>query len=81
MVEALAALVLGTLGASLNVAPLKEISWASEMKTRFVYVLAWSPRNRSDRCMFARSMEEMNSRLGFADWGAQAKANAKPKES
>jgi hypothetical protein len=53
VLEALGALILGTLGASLSIPELKEISWRSEMKTR--------------------TLEEMNTRLGFADWGAQAK--------
>jgi hypothetical protein len=36
IIEALLALVLGIVGASLNAAPLKEITWASEMRTRHV---------------------------------------------
>ena len=34
--EAFIALILGTLGACLRIPPLKEISWASEMRTRCV---------------------------------------------
>ncbi|KAK7025233.1 magnesium transporter [Favolaschia claudopus] len=34
IVEALFALICGTLGASLNAPPLKEISWAAEMRKR-----------------------------------------------
>jgi len=34
--EALAALVIGVLGASLNVPPLKDITWQSEMKKRSI---------------------------------------------
>ncbi|EIN09517.1 hypothetical protein PUNSTDRAFT_24611, partial [Punctularia strigosozonata HHB-11173 SS5] len=44
-VEAIVSLVLGTIGASMRAPTLKEITWASEMKTRTV--------------------EEMNTRLGF----------------
>jgi len=36
VVEALVALALGILGASLNAPPLKEITWASEMKKRSI---------------------------------------------
>ncbi|KIY62087.1 hypothetical protein CYLTODRAFT_427171 [Cylindrobasidium torrendii FP15055 ss-10] len=36
VIEALVALVLGTLGASLNAPPLKEITWASEMSKRTI---------------------------------------------
>ncbi|KIM90365.1 hypothetical protein PILCRDRAFT_812103, partial [Piloderma croceum F 1598] len=46
--EALAALFLGVLGASLNAPPLKDITWQSEMKKR--------------------SIDEMDSRLGFASY-------------
>ncbi|KAL0953811.1 hypothetical protein HGRIS_004991 [Hohenbuehelia grisea] len=46
--EALVALALGIVGASLNAPKLKEISWASEMQTR--------------------SIDEMDSRLGFANY-------------
>ncbi|KAJ7255515.1 magnesium transporter [Mycena haematopus] len=48
ILEALLALVLGTLGASLNAPPLKEISWSAEMRKR--------------------SIDEMDSRLGFASF-------------
>ncbi|KAJ6581608.1 magnesium transporter [Mycena capillaripes] len=48
VLEALLALVLGTLGASLNAPPLKEITWAAEMRKR--------------------SIDEMDSRLGFANF-------------
>ncbi|KAJ7436723.1 magnesium transporter [Mycena galericulata] len=48
ILEALLALVLGTLGASLNAPTLKEISWAAEMRKR--------------------SIDEMDSRLGFANF-------------
>ncbi|KAL1684013.1 magnesium transporter [Schizophyllum commune] len=34
--EAFIALILGTLGACLRIPPLKEISWASEMRTRTI---------------------------------------------
>jgi len=46
--EALTALVIGILGASLNAPPLKDITWQSEMKQR--------------------SIDEMDSRLGFASF-------------
>jgi len=46
--EALIALVVGVLGASLNAPPLKDITWQSEMKKR--------------------SIDEMDSRLGFASF-------------
>ncbi|KAH7907475.1 magnesium transporter [Hygrophoropsis aurantiaca] len=46
--ESILALILGILGASLNAPPLKEITWASEMKTR--------------------SIDGMDSRLGFANY-------------
>ncbi|KIK61806.1 hypothetical protein GYMLUDRAFT_42851 [Collybiopsis luxurians FD-317 M1] len=48
VLEAIIGLGLGILGASLNAAPLKEITWSSEMKTR--------------------SIDEMNARLGFANY-------------
>ncbi|KAJ6518885.1 hypothetical protein C8R45DRAFT_809043 [Mycena sanguinolenta] len=48
IVVALFALVVGTLGASLNAPPLKEISWSAEMRKR--------------------SIDEMDSRLGFANF-------------
>lgn len=35
--EALTALVIGILGASLNAPPLKDITWQSEMKQRCVF--------------------------------------------
>lgn len=65
VVEALVALVIGTLGASFNAPVLKEITWASLMKTRcvassFLFTLAE---------MLCRTVEEMDTRLGFADWG------------
>lgn len=34
--ESVIALILGTLGASLSAPPLKDITWASEMKKRWV---------------------------------------------
>ncbi|KAJ7091427.1 magnesium transporter [Mycena belliarum] len=46
--EALLALVLGTIGASINTPNLKEITWAAEMRKR--------------------SIDEMDSRLGFASF-------------
>ncbi|TFK29695.1 hypothetical protein FA15DRAFT_663861 [Coprinopsis marcescibilis] len=46
LAETLVALVVGIFGASLNAPPLKEITWASEMRKR--------------------SIDEMDSRLGFA---------------
>ncbi|KAJ6619859.1 magnesium transporter [Mycena sp. CBHHK59/15] len=48
VLEALFALVLGIIGASLNAPPLKEITWAAEMRKR--------------------SIDEMDSRLGFASF-------------
>lgn len=48
LAETLIAVVLGILGASLNAPPLKEITWASEMRKR--------------------SVDEMDSRLGFASY-------------
>ncbi|KAJ7281439.1 magnesium transporter [Mycena rebaudengoi] len=48
IIEALFALVVGTVGASLNAPPLKEITWAAEMRTR--------------------SIDDMDSRLGFASY-------------
>ncbi|KAJ7782062.1 magnesium transporter [Mycena maculata] len=48
IVEAVFALVLGTIAASLNAPALKEIGWAAEMRTR--------------------SIDEMDSRLGFANF-------------
>lgn len=55
--ETLAALFLGILGASLNAPPLKEITWASEMRRqcvtifllpRFVTLLFHPQQNRRD---------------------------------
>ncbi|KAJ3784838.1 magnesium transporter [Lentinula aff. detonsa] len=48
ILEAVIGLAMGILGASLNAAPLKEITWSSEMKTR--------------------SIDEMDARLGFANY-------------
>ncbi|KAJ7130611.1 magnesium transporter [Mycena epipterygia] len=48
VLEALFALVLGTIGASLNAPALKEITWAAEMRKR--------------------TIDEMDSRLGFANF-------------
>ncbi|KDQ61748.1 hypothetical protein JAAARDRAFT_122947, partial [Jaapia argillacea MUCL 33604] len=48
VLETFVALLIGIVGASANAPPLKEISWASEMKKR--------------------SIDEMDSRLGFANW-------------
>jgi membrane magnesium transporter 1 len=63
--EALMALVLGIIGASLNAPPLKEITWASEMKT-------WYEGDHStdfhQLILFIRSIDEMDSRLGFASY-------------
>ncbi|TEB33184.1 hypothetical protein FA13DRAFT_1812922 [Coprinellus micaceus] len=54
IVETLIALVLGIVGASLNAPPLKEITWASEMRKR--------------------SIDEMDSRLGFANYVTRGRA-------
>ncbi|KAJ7623163.1 magnesium transporter [Roridomyces roridus] len=48
VVEAVVALALGIIGASLNAPTLKEISWSAEMRKR--------------------SIDEMDSRLGFASY-------------
>jgi len=52
--ETVIALVLGMIGASLNAPPLRDISWASEMKKR--------------------TIDEMDSRLGFANYHSRAKS-------
>ncbi|KAG1860696.1 membrane magnesium transporter-domain-containing protein [Suillus subalutaceus] len=51
--ESILALILGLLGASLNAPPLKDITWASEMKKR--------------------TIDGMDSRLGFAHYKSRGK--------
>lgn len=64
VLEALIGLAFGILGASLRAPPLKEITWASEMKTQFVLRASTSP------CLiFHSSLDEMNARTGFATYG------------
>jgi hypothetical protein len=64
--EALAALVLGVLGASLNAPPLKDITWQSEMKKRCIFSFLSSLLVLMRRT--ASSIDEMDSRLGFASY-------------
>ncbi|KAG8221015.1 hypothetical protein J3R82DRAFT_2524 [Butyriboletus roseoflavus] len=52
--ESIVALILGTLGASLNAPPLKDITWASEMNKR--------------------TIDDMDSRLGFANYHSRGKS-------
>ncbi|KAI9456945.1 magnesium transporter [Boletus coccyginus] len=59
--ESVFALILGTLGASLNAPPLKDITWASEMKKR--------------------SIDDMDSRLGFANYHSRGKSFIVPSPS
>jgi len=67
IIEALVAVVLGILGASLNAPPLKEITWASEMQKRYESVALLSPNRPAD--LGSRSkIDEMDSRLGFASF-------------
>ncbi|KAH0836751.1 magnesium transporter [Lanmaoa asiatica] len=56
--ESIFALVLGILGASLNAPPLKDITWASEMRKR--------------------TIDEMDSRLGFANYQSRGKSFLMP---
>jgi len=56
--ESIFALVLGILGASLNAPPLKDITWASEMKKR--------------------TIDEMDSRIGFANYHSRGKSFLEP---
>jgi hypothetical protein len=51
IVETLVALVLGTVGASLDAPPLREITWASELRTRcvFIFVICTKSAERSPR--------------------------------
>ncbi|KAG2338611.1 hypothetical protein BDR05DRAFT_685929 [Suillus weaverae] len=56
--ESILALILGLLGASLNAPPLKDITWASEMKKR--------------------TIDGMDSRLGFAHYKSRGKLFASP---
>ncbi|KIK99821.1 hypothetical protein PAXRUDRAFT_822361 [Paxillus rubicundulus Ve08.2h10] len=56
--ESVFALILGTLGASLNAPPLKDITWASEMRKR--------------------TIDEMDSRLGFANFHTRGKSFLAP---
>jgi hypothetical protein len=76
VVETLLALALGILGASVNTPPLKEITWVAEMQTRCVRLVppAVCAAVADER---RRSWAEMNTRLGFADWGAHAPAGQK----
>ncbi|KAG6381692.1 hypothetical protein JVT61DRAFT_293 [Boletus reticuloceps] len=69
--ESVFALILGTLGASLNAPPLKDITWASEMKKR------WVLSNVSELQVFitpSRTIDEMDSRLGFANYHSRGKS-------
>ncbi|KAN0088400.1 Magnesium transporter [Tylopilus felleus] len=59
--ESVIALILGTLGASLSAPPLKDITWASEMKKR--------------------TIDEMDSRLGFANYHSRGKSFLMPSPS
>ncbi|KAF8548933.1 hypothetical protein OG21DRAFT_1422156 [Imleria badia] len=59
--ESVFALILGTLGASLNTPPLKDITWASEMKKR--------------------TIDEMDSRLSFANYHSRGKSFLVPSPS
>lgn len=68
--ESIFALILGMIGASLNVPLLKDISWASEMKKRCahsIYLIPSSP-------VLSRTIDEMDSRLGFANYHSRAKS-------
>ncbi|KZS94487.1 hypothetical protein SISNIDRAFT_484703 [Sistotremastrum niveocremeum HHB9708] len=53
IIESILALATGIIGATLNSAELKEITWASEMKNR--------------------NIDEMDSRLGFANFNNKGK--------
>ncbi|KAH7926036.1 hypothetical protein BV22DRAFT_1009942, partial [Leucogyrophana mollusca] len=61
--ESILALILGILGASLNAPPLKDITWASEMKKRHRY---------------CRSIDEMDSRLSFASYNNRGRIVLSP---
>lgn len=73
--EALTALILGILGASLNAPHLKDITWQSEMKQQYVSSVlirfisnayAWS----------VRTIDGMDSRMGFGSFVNRGKALA-----
>jgi len=71
--EALIGLVVGIFGASLYVnesTPLKEITWAGEMKRRCILLLYLFAIQRSIFTLVCmnRSIDEMDSRLGFANF-------------
>lgn len=71
MYESILALILGLLGASLNAPPLKDITWASEMKKRWVMfrMLIYSLK----QCPGFRTIDGMDSRLGFAHYKSRGK--------
>jgi hypothetical protein len=76
VVETLLALAFGILGASVNTPPLKEITWVAEMQTRCVRLVPPAVCAAvADGTRTGRSWAEMNTRLGFADWGAHAHAS------
>lgn len=64
VIETFVAMVIGIIGASLNTRPLKEITWASEMKTRFVSFGLGIASSLS----MCRSIDEMDARLGFGNY-------------
>jgi len=66
VLETLLALILGILGAALNVPALKEITWSNEMKNQFV---TYAPMSFlwSLSVPFSK-IDDMDSRLGFANY-------------
>ena len=60
---------LGIIGACVKAPPLKEITWASEMKTRcaVVALLTWFAYVRVSQCAF-RTIDDMDARMGFANF-------------
>ena len=69
--ESVFALILGTLGASLNAPPLKDITWASEMRKR--WVLSYASGATGNHHSF-RTIDDMDSRLGFANYHSRGKS-------
>jgi membrane magnesium transporter 1 len=61
------------IGITLNAPPLREITWASEMKKRCAY----QKQNKKDifRTLLniSRSIDEMNSRISFAGFNHKGK--------
>jgi hypothetical protein len=70
VLESLLALFLGITGACLKAPALKEITWASEMKTRCAKHQSCCFALPGDSCSGVdfRTIDEMDARMGFANF-------------